>query len=62
MWLYLFTRFVLNHSIHIDFFYDAFMTFLDLLCFGCLDFQWSNRNLYGFIKKYLFLFVFQRLT
>jgi len=27
------------------------MTFVDLLCFGYLDFQWRDRNSPGFIKK-----------
>ncbi len=38
-----------------DYFYDAFMTFLDLLKFGYLDFQWKALNRSGFIKKYLHL-------
>ncbi len=30
--------------------FDTFMTFLDFLSFGYLDFQWRDRNLSGFIK------------
>jgi len=40
--LFLFTRFKLNHSFHMDSFYDAFMAFFGSLK---LDFKWRNRNL-----------------
>ncbi len=33
-----------------DYFYNAFMTFLYLLSFGYLDFQWRDKNLSDFIK------------
>ncbi len=36
-----------------DLFYGIFITFLDLLNFDYLDFQWRDRNLPGFIKNIL---------
>ncbi len=36
-----------------DLFYKAISTFLDLLSFGYLAFQWSNRKLSCFIKNIL---------
>lgn len=36
-----------------DWFYDAFMTFLDLQMFGCMDFQCRDRNLSSFITNVL---------
>ncbi len=45
-------RFVVACDIffHMDSFCDAFMTFLHLLSFSYLDFQWRERNIPGFIK------------
>ncbi len=43
----------LNHLIHIDSFYNAFITLSGLLSFGYLVFQWRDQNLSGFIKNIL---------
>ncbi len=36
-----------------DLFYNAFVTFFNILCFGYLDFQRRARNHLGFIKNIL---------
>ncbi len=34
-----------------DLFYNVFMNCLKLQSFGCMNFQWRDRNLSGFIKN-----------
>lgn len=49
---FLFTRLGFNRSIHMDLFYDT--SFLDLLCFGGLDFQWRAETSRFSLKKLCF--------
>ncbi len=37
--------------IHMGYIYNAFMYLLKHQTFGCVDFQWKDRNLSGFIKN-----------
>ncbi len=46
-----FKSYGLNHLIHMDSFYNAFITLSGLLSFGYLVIQWRDQNLSGFIKN-----------
>jgi len=47
----LFIKLRLNHWSHMDYFYDAFTTFLGLESGSCTGCQWRDRKLSDFIKN-----------